>query len=181
MIRVPTAAFVTLALALSVLCAPAAFAEEKTDVDLRSDKSMLDGGRLYVGGAGGRMGNTPAGGGAVVGYQWITGHGPHTATWLGLEVLGVQTGPGFVPLLTGDFGLKLVAFPRAFLRPYFTANLGVTMLLILPLPSLAVGVGAAVPIGALQVDLGLHYRRVFNIFDANNPLDIATLQVGLEL
>lgn len=162
-------------LALTFLGSSVAFAQE----ELQSEKSLLDGARLYLGGAGGRMGDSDSGGGAVIGYQWITGRGRHTATWFGLEVLGVQAGPGFVPLLTGDFGLKLVAFPQSFLRPYFTANLGVTMLLILPLPSLAVGFGAAVPIGGMQVDLGLHYRRVFNIFDASKPLDIGTLQVGL--
>lgn len=142
-------------------------------------KSPLSGGRLYLGGGSLKAQGQPAAEGGVFGYQSFTPRGRYTATFWGLEITGGRAGQAFVPFLTGDLGLRLAAFPNSPVRPWLRLNGGITMLLIIPLPSLALGLGATAFLGEVGVDLGLTYRRAFNVFNVHEPVDLAVLELGV--
>ncbi len=136
--------------------------------------------RLYLGGAGAASGEQ-TGQAGVIGFQWFNPLGPNTASYFGLEVLGAKVGTnGILPVFTGDFGLRWAPFPEAFLRPYLRGSVGLSLLVILPVPSLSLGVGVAVPVAnTFALDVSLGYRHAFNLFDATQPLRLATLDLGV--
>lgn len=165
--------FLTLAVGVLLSQAPTAEAAASTPRGMAVS-------RLYLGGAAGAQGSNQVGEGGVVGFQSFNEITPSTASFWGIELLGVRAGAGVLPIVTGDFGLRWAPLPYFFLKPYVTANLGLSLLIIVPVPSVALGVGVAVPLGdAIRIDLGLRARYALNIFDTSNSVTIGTLELGL--
>ncbi|MDQ3264878.1 MAG: hypothetical protein M3Y59_14615 [Myxococcota bacterium] len=136
--------------------------------------------RLYLGPAAGQQGGAQVGQGGVLGFQGFTELSPSTSSFWGVEILGVQVGSGALPIFTGDLGLRYAPWPHAFLRPYGLVNLGISFLIIIPVPSLSAGVGVALPIGdVLSLDLGLRVRHALNIFNLSDSVNIAAVELGL--
>jgi hypothetical protein len=135
--------------------------------------------RLYLGPSAGQQGGSQIGTGGVVGFQGFNEITPSTASFWGLEILGWKVGSGVLPIFTGDFGLRWAPWPYAFLRPYATLNLGVSLLIILPVPSLALGAGLALPLGGLTFDAGFRIRGALNLFDTSASVSIASVELGV--
>jgi hypothetical protein len=135
--------------------------------------------RLYLGAASASKENG-SGQGGLLGYQSFTVRGPHAASYWGAELLGVKVGDGAFPILTGDAGLRYVFLPDSFLRPYLRVNLGLSLVIILPVPSVGGAVGLDIPIGSeLHADVTFGVRRVLNLFSLKDSLTLGVVELGV--
>lgn len=174
-------ALLVLPLAVAALLPLTAFAEEPAEAP-HASAAYVPGIRLYFGGANGRSDSGNVGSGGVLGFESFIGRGGVLNGFWGIEILGVQVGNGnsFVPFLTGDFGGRLMPWPDGIVRPYLKGGFGVTLVLIIPVPSLTLSLGLAVPIGqSFQIDVDLGVRRAFNIFNVADSVNIGTLEIGI--
>lgn len=137
------------------------------------------GARLYLGAAA-TSNNSDTGSAIVLGYQGFWGRGRSVSGMWGLELLGVKLGNGYFPVFTGDLGLRFMPWPTGFLRPYVKGGVGLSLLIILPVPSVHFSLGLGIPLGPeLVFDVSLSGRRAFNLFDVNNSINVATFELGL--
>jgi hypothetical protein len=135
--------------------------------------------RLYVGPSAGAQALN-GGTGAVIGFQGFNEFSPNTASFWGIEVLAWKIGNGALPIFTGDFGLRWAPFPTAWLRPFLTANLGLSLLVIIPVPSFALGVGLAIPLGgSITLDAAFRARYALNYLNTAESVSIGSVEIGL--
>lgn len=136
--------------------------------------------RLYLGGAGANQAANGAGGAALLGIQGYTDILPVIQSYWGTELAVVRVGTLTLPLLGGDIGARFTPFPDWLLRPYVRANLGLTFILIVPVPSAGLSLGLSLPIfNTIFFDLTLGTRRVFNIFNANESLELNQVELSI--
>jgi len=136
--------------------------------------------RLYLGGAAANQAASGSGGAVLVGIQNYADILPVLQSYWGTELVGVQIGSVILPILGGDVGVRFTPFPDWFLRPYLRANLGVDFLVILPVPSAGLAIGVALPIfNAIFFDVAFGVRRVFNIFNASQSVDLAVVELSV--
>jgi len=119
-----------------------------------------------------------SGHGGVLGLQ---GHfwpaSAFTPYW-GAQVLGAGVSEGFLPVLSGEFGARVMPWPSAAVRPYLRASAGLSFVLILPFPNGALSAGVALPVGGTVLDLGVTGRRAFNLLNPGNAVDEVSVQLG---
>jgi hypothetical protein len=97
-----------------------------------------------------------------------------------MELVGVGVGTGFLTLVDGDLGLRLTPFPDWPLRPYLRANVGLSVLVILPIPSTGVGLGMILPIfNTIFLDIAIGARRVYNVFNTAQTLDLGLMELSI--
>jgi len=169
-----------LSVALLAVCLPcSARAEEGASEAPRP--SSVPGARLYLGGVSSKLDAGGMGSGGVIGFQSFLGKGGALNSFWGVEILGVKvTESAFLPVLTGDFGLRLMPWPEGVLRPSLKGGVGISFLLILPVPSVTLSLGLGLPLGQEWViDVAITVRRAFNLFDVNNSLTLGVLEVGV--
>lgn len=140
------------------------------------------GGRIYLGGFGVGQ-NGEHGGGGLIGYQgfWGGGKGRTVQGFWDVELMTYRLGANAAwPVLTVDGGMRWTPFPKLPVQPFLKANVGLSLLVIVPVPSIGLGIGASVPLGdEFAVDLTLGGRKALNYLDVNRSLDIGSMEVGL--
>ncbi|HVE87158.1 MAG TPA: hypothetical protein VND93_30090 [Myxococcales bacterium] len=136
--------------------------------------------RLYAGGAGANQVSNGSGAAVLLGIQGYSDILPWVQTYWGTELLGVRVGTFLFPVIDGDVGARFTPFPDWLLRPYARVNLGLSLLIILPVPSAGFALGVALPIfNTVFLDFAVGVRRAFNIFDANSTLDLGILELSV--
>lgn len=137
-------------------------------------------GRIYAGGIGGRVGND-SGGGGVMGFESHSERTVAATTFWGLEGVGIKVGDtGTLPVLGGNFGLRYVFAADSSVRPFVKGNVGLSFLVVVPVPSLALSAGIDIPLGdVLHLDVTLSGREYLNIFDSTKSITAGTFEVGV--
>lgn len=137
--------------------------------------------RIYAGAAGANQIANGSGGAVLVGIQNYTDIlVPVIQYYFGTELLGVRVGDVFLPVIDGDVGVRFTPFPDWVLRPYARANLGLSFLFVIPVPSAGFAVGLALPIAnIIFFDAALGIRRAFNVFNANESLDLGLIELSV--
>jgi len=136
--------------------------------------------RLYAGGAGVNQVSSGNGGAGLLGIQWYGDIFPIIQWYWGLELVGVGVGSGFLGLIDGDAGARLTPFPDWPLRPYLRANLGLSMVVIVPVPSAGLAVGMILPIfNTIFMDVAVGVRRVYYVFDTTKSIDLGVMELSI--
>jgi len=136
--------------------------------------------RLYAGGAAANQASSGSGSAVLLGIQGYTDILPILQSYWGTEMLGVQLGGSTLPIIDGDVGVRVTPFPDWLLRPYARANIGLSLLVFVPVPNAGVSVGLMLPVfNTIFFDITVGIRRVFNVFDAQSSVDLGTLEMSV--
>ncbi|HYV44019.1 MAG TPA: hypothetical protein VFA20_04115 [Myxococcaceae bacterium] len=136
--------------------------------------------RFYAGGAGVNQASSGNGGAGLLGIQWYGDLFPIIQWYWGVELDGVGVGSGFLALVDGDLGARLTPFPDWPLRPYLRANVGMSVLVILPIPSAGIAVGMILPIfNTIFLDIALGGRRAYDVFDTTKSIDFGVMELSI--
>ena len=136
--------------------------------------------RLYAGGAAANQASSGSGQAVLLGIQGYTDILPILQSYWGTEMLGVRVGTLVLPLIDGDVGVRMTPFPDWLLRPYVRANIGLSLLLFLPVPSAGLAFGMILPLfNTIFFDITFGVRRVFNVFDAQSSVDLGTMELSV--
>ncbi|MCB9793245.1 MAG: hypothetical protein H6741_11005 [Alphaproteobacteria bacterium] len=139
----------------------------------RGMRIYLSGGQAAIPGQGVR-------GTAAIGAGTMT-RGAKVSGAFGGELAAVDTGSGFyLPVINLDAAVRWSPFPQAPLRPYASAGVGATVVLILPFPDLTLGLGLELPLGSeLLFDAELHARQILPLWPNSEPVTLTSLRLGL--
>lgn len=136
--------------------------------------------RFYAGGAGVNQWATGNGGAGMLGVQWYNDLFPIIQWYSGVELIGVGVGTGFLGVVDFDLGARLTPFPDWLLRPYLRANLGLSVVVIVPVPSVGLALGMTLPIfNTIFLDFALGVRRVYYVFDTSKSLDLQLMELSI--
>jgi hypothetical protein len=136
--------------------------------------------RFYAGGAGVNQVSSGSGGAGILGIQFYGDILPFLQWYWGGELVGVSVGSGFLAIADGDLGGRFTPFPDWPLRPYVRANLGLSLLVILPIPSAGLAVGMILPIfNTVFLDVAVGGRRVYNVFNTSQSLDLGLFEMSI--
>jgi hypothetical protein len=133
--------------------------------------------RVYLGGGSAQSGGTAVGAGEI-GFDRMKLGDHFLGSWGG-GLMWAQVNPDLaIPLWDLHANVRWAPFGGGF-RPYAGAGLGVTVLLILPFPTLQLDLGAMARLSdELWLNGGLSARQIFTYGD-NEPVSLATLQLGI--
>src|SRR3954470_23222163 len=135
--------------------------------------------RFYAGAAGVNQVASGDGGAGLLGVQWYADLFPIFQWYWGVELVGVKFGTGFISVADGDVGIRFTPFPDWPLRPYLRGNVGLSLLIVLPIPSAGLAAGLMLPIfNTLFIDIAIGGRRVYNVFDTNQTVDLGLLELS---
>ena len=84
-----------------------------------------------------------------------------------------------LPILDLDAMLRLRPDQDWTLRPFVSGGVGLSILLILPMPCITLGLGAELNLGDLNLDLVLQARQIADIYITQDSITTTTLQVGV--
>jgi hypothetical protein len=89
-------------------------------------------------------------------------------------------GSGFLGVVDGDLGARLTPFPDWLLRPYLRANIGLSLVVIVPVPSVGLALGMTLPIfNTIFLDFAMGVRRVYYVFDTSKSLDLQLMELSI--
>jgi hypothetical protein len=135
--------------------------------------------RFYAGGASANEVASGSGGAGLLGLQWYNDIFPILQWYTGIELVGVALGSGFIGVVDGDLGARLTPFPDWPLRPYLRANLGLSIVVVFPVPSAGLAVGMALSIfNTLFLDIAFGVRRVYYVFDTSKSIDLGLMELS---
>jgi len=136
--------------------------------------------RFYTGAAAANQEAAGSGDAVLLGIHMYSDVLPILQSYWGTELLGVRVGTQVLPLIDGDLGLRVTPFPDWLLRPYARANVGLSLLLVLPVPSAGAAVGLMMPLfNTIFFEVAVGIRRVFNYFDFQQSVDLVVLELSV--
>ncbi len=114
-----------------------------------------------------------------MGFHWIR-QGQFVGAEYGLSLSAYRSNGITLPMFNFDAGIRLRPSHQWRVQPYGTAGLGVSFLLIVPLPSVNVGVGVQVPLGPeLALEGALRVRQLLDIYTETQGVTVGTFEMGL--
>lgn len=134
--------------------------------------------RIFLGGGSAVSSGGGARGTAELGVQRIERTKRLSGAWgLSLQTFDVDGRP--LPILDLDAMLRLRPAQDWTVRPFVSGGVGLSVLLILPMPCLTLGLGAELNLGDLNLDLVLQARQIADIYVTQDSVTTTTLQVGV--
>jgi hypothetical protein len=162
------------------LLSAVAFAQEAAPAPQPQFQGKMPHLRIYLGAAGVQQQSSGSGGAIVLGVQGYSDMMPFLSWYWAAELIGARVGPIVLPVTNGDIGVRWTPFPTWLLRPYLRANVGLSFLLFLPVPSTGVGLGISLPVlDLVYLDAVVGVRRAFAIWDASQSLDLQLLELSV--
>lgn len=157
-----------------------ALAQETTPPPATPPPTKERGMRIYVAGGQAAIPGQGSRGAAAIGAGTMT-RGTTVSGAFGGEFAAVDTGSGlYLPVLNLDAAVRWSPLHQAPLRPYASAGVGVTMVLIVPFPDLTLGLGLELPVGEeLLLDAELHARQILPLWPNSEPVTVTTLRLGV--
>lgn len=135
--------------------------------------------RLYLGGGTGQTSDGSTTGTAEMGFQTIR----IDRQFGGAYGVALQTfeGPngGPIPVLNLDAGLRWRMLPNSRVHPWLGGGLGLSVLLILPMPCATLATGVDVELGPVVLDTAIQLRTIADIYITQGSITTATWQVGV--
>lgn len=133
--------------------------------------------RLFLGG-----GQASSSGGtsqaAELGFH-LTRMGHRVGGEYGVSLSAYQLNQVTLPVFNLDGGVRWRPNPDWRVQPTLGAGLGVSFLLIIPVPSLQLSLGAVLDLGELQLDATLRARQLLDIYGQSNGVIVNTLEIGV--
>ncbi len=133
--------------------------------------------RLFLGG-----GQASSSGGtsqaAELGFH-LTRMGRRVGGEYGVSLSAYQLNQVTLPVFNLDGGVRWRPDPDWRVQPTLGAGLGVSFLLIIPVPSLQLSLGAVLDLGELQLDATLRARQLLDIYGQSNGVIVNTLEIGV--
>ena len=133
--------------------------------------------RIFLGG-----GNATSSGGtseaAELGFH-LTRMGDRVGGEYGLSLSAYQIGQAAVPVFNFDGGIRWRPSSSWRVQPYLGGGVGVSFLIIVPVPSITAALGVMVPLGELNLDLTLRARQLLDIYTQSSGVSVATLEFGV--
>ena len=115
---------------------------------------------------------------AELGFH-LTRMGERVGGEYGLSLSTYQVNNTTFPVFNFDGGLRWRPSPDWKVQPYLAGGVGVSFLLILPIPSLTLGLGAALELGELTLDVTLRARQLVDIYGQTEGVSVGTLELGV--
>ncbi len=163
---------------MHLLTALALAAEPPSDPSPPASAEPQHGMRIFIGGGSAVSSDGGTRGTAELGVQRIERTKRLSGAWgLSLQTFDVDGRP--LPILDLDAMLRLRPAQDWTVRPFISGGVGLSVLLILPMPCLTLGLGTELNLGDLNLDLVLQARQIADIYVTQDSVTTTTLQVGV--
>jgi len=114
-----------------------------------------------------------------LGFHWLR-QGDRIGAEYGLSLSAYRIGDVTLPVFNFDGGVRWRPNPSWRVQPVVSGGVGVSFLLVLPVPSVHLALGATVRLGQeLRLDATLRARQLLDLYADTDGVTVATLEVGV--